>query len=154
GPGPTALAVAALARNGYKNDDPVVKKALDYLTTRVKKDGGIYDKGLANYTTCVAIMALQEVNTNGRFDTIIKNATSFLKKIQHDDPANKELQVGGVGYDAKSRPDLSNTQMFVEALIKAGVPKNDPAIQRALKFISRCQNFPDKEKGNDQPFAA
>jgi squalene-hopene/tetraprenyl-beta-curcumene cyclase len=26
-------------------------------------------------------------------------------------------------------------------------------VQRALKFIGRCQNLPDKEKGNDQPFA-
>src|SRR5262249_22084515 len=30
----------------------------------------------------------------------------------------------------------------------------DPAIKRALKFISRCQNYPNKEKGNDQAFAA
>jgi squalene-hopene/tetraprenyl-beta-curcumene cyclase len=154
GPGPTALVVAALARNGYGSDDPVMKKALDYLTTRVRKDGGIYDRGLANYTTSVAIMALSEANSGGRFDTIIKNATAFLKKLQHDDPANKDVRLGGVGYDGKSRPDLSNTQMFVDALIKAGVPKDDPAIQRALKFITRCQNYADKEKGNDQPFAA
>ena len=50
------------------------------------------------------------------------------------------------------RPDASNTQMFIEALIKAGVPKDDPSIVRALKFISRCQNLPDKEKANDQAF--
>jgi len=34
------------------------------------------------------------------------------------------------------------------------VPKDDPAIKNALKFVSRCQNLPDKEKGNDQAFAA
>jgi len=155
GPGPTALVVAALARNGYKNDDPVVKKALEYLRKKVKKDGGIYEKRLANYTTCVAIMALQDANSNGKFDTIIKNAAAFLKKIQNDDPANKDIRVGGVGYDpGDKRADLSNTQMFVEALIKAGVPKNDPAIQRALKFITRCQNYPNREEGNDQAWAA
>jgi squalene-hopene/tetraprenyl-beta-curcumene cyclase len=155
GPGPTALVVAALARNGYRDDDPVMKKAVEYLSSKVQKDGGIYEKRLANYTTCVAIMALQEANSGGRFDTILRNAAAFLKKIQHDDPANKDIRLGGVGYGAEDkRADLSNTQMFVEALIKAGVPKDDPAIQRALKFITRCQNFPDKEKGNDQPFAA
>jgi squalene-hopene/tetraprenyl-beta-curcumene cyclase len=31
------------------------------------------------------------------------------------------------------------------------VPKDDPAIQRALKFVSRCQNLPGET--NDQPFA-
>jgi squalene-hopene/tetraprenyl-beta-curcumene cyclase len=155
GPGPTAVVVAALARNGYKDDDPVVKKALDYLTSKVQKDGGIYERRLANYTTCVGIMALQEANSAGKFDTILKNAAAFLKKLQHDDPANKDIRLGGVGYDPNDkRADLSNTQMFVEALIKAGVPKDDPAIQRAVKFITRCQNYPDKEKGNDQPFAA
>src|SRR5262249_16961212 len=50
GPGPTALVVAGLARNGYKNDDPVVKKALAYLSSKVQKNGGIYEKRLANYT--------------------------------------------------------------------------------------------------------
>ena len=33
----------------------------------------------------------------------------------------------------------------------AGVPKDDPAMQRALKFVSRCQNLPGET--NDQPFA-
>ena len=36
---------------------------------------------------------------------------------------------GGAGYDSKSRPDLSNTQMFLDALKAAGVPKDDPALQ-------------------------
>ena len=58
GPGPTALVVAGLVRNGYQSDDPVVKKALAYLTTKVQKNGGIYEKRLANYTTCVGVMAL------------------------------------------------------------------------------------------------
>jgi len=153
GPGVTALVVAALIRNGYDTDDEMVKKALASLTRSVKKDGGIYDKGLANYTTSVAIMALKEANKDGKFDTIIKNASEFIKKIQHDDPAGKDVKFGGVGYKKGDRPDLSNTQMFVDALIASGVPKDDPAIVRALKFISRCQNLPDKEKGNDQPFA-
>ena len=33
------------------------------------------------------------------------------------------------------RPDLSNTQYFLEALLSAGVSKDDPAVQRAMKFI-------------------
>ena len=154
GPGVTALVVAAMIRNGYSTDDPTVKKALDFLTKKVKKDGGIYDKELANYTTSVAMMALKEANKDGKFDTILKDGAAFLKSIQQNDPAGKDIKLGGVGYDAKSRPDLSNTQLFLDALLAAGVPKNDPAVLNAIKFISRCQNLPDKEKGNDQPFAA
>ena len=32
------------------------------------------------------------------------------------------------------------------------MPKDDPAIQRALTFVSRCQNLPSESQ--DQPFAA
>ncbi len=154
GPGVTALVVTAALRNGAKTDDPMVSRALAYLDSKVQKDGGIYEKRLQNYTTSVAIMALKEANTTGKYDTILKNATAFLKKLQQDDPANKAPTLGGVGYDGKSRPDLSNTQMFIDSLIAAGVAKNDPAIQRAIQFVQRCQNYPDKEKGNDLPFAA
>jgi squalene-hopene/tetraprenyl-beta-curcumene cyclase len=154
GPGVTALAVAALIRGGHPADDPVVKKAIAYLTKNVQKDGGIYKGRLANYTTSVAVMALKEANTDGRYDTILKNAAAFLKTLQYNDPAEKPVRLGGVSYDkGGKRPDLSNTNMFVEALLAAGVPKNDPAVQQALKFITRCQNFENKEEGNDLPFA-
>src|SRR5262249_50272870 len=55
------------------------------------------------------------------------------------------------GYDSKSRPDLSNTQFFLDALKAAGVPKDDPAFKKALVFVSRCQNL--KTEHNDQPWA-
>jgi squalene-hopene/tetraprenyl-beta-curcumene cyclase len=153
GPGITALVAAALLQNGYTADDPIVAKCLAYLEKSVQKDGGVYDKKLANYTTCVALVTFTEANRNGKYDTLIKNGTKFLKTLQYDDSVveEKDGKFGGVGYDGKERPDLSNTQYFVDALLAAGVPKNDPAIQRALKFISRCQNLPGET--NDQPFA-
>lgn len=153
GPGITALAVAGLLKNGYGVDDPVVAKALKFLEKNVQKDGGIYDKFLANYTTSVAVMALKEANKDGRYDDVLKKASKFLKSIQHDEPESltTDVQYGGFGYDKKSRPDLSNTSFSVEAMIAAGVPKDDPALQKALKFISRCQNLPGET--NDQAYA-
>jgi hypothetical protein len=156
GPGVTALVIAGLVRNDVATDDKMLTRALGYLSKQVKKDGGIYGKGLQNYTTCIAIMAFKEANADGKYDTILKNASAYLKKLQYDDPANDDLKLGGLGYGEKgkrNRPDLSNTQFFVEAMIAAGVPKNDPALKRALKFISRCQNYADKEEGNDQAWA-
>lgn len=150
GPGVTAVVAAGMLRCGFRADDPVVRRCLAYLEKSVKKDGGIYDKGLANYTTCVAVMALQEANKDGKYDTIIKNATTYLKKLQYN-AEESDVKFGGVGYDGKSRPDLSNTQYYIDALVAAGVPKDDPALQRALKFVSRCQNLPGET--NDQAFA-
>ncbi len=152
GPGVTALVVSALLRNGYTDDDPVVAKGLAYLEKNVKDDGGIYSKMLANYTTSVGLMAFQEANKNGKYDAVIKNATKFLKGLQDGSADPKDPNSGGVGYQKGFPPDLSNTQFFIDSLIQAGVPKDDPAIQRALTFVSRCQNLPGESQ--DQPFAA
>jgi squalene-hopene/tetraprenyl-beta-curcumene cyclase len=155
GPGVTALVVAALLRNGIRDDDPMVAKAIAFLEKSIKKDGGIYDKGLANYTTSVAVMAFKEANAGGKYDAILKNAGKFLKGLQHGEP-DKDARSGGFGYDKstskRDRPDASNTAFAVEALLAAGVSKDDPAIKAALKFVSRCQNLPGET--NDQAFAS
>ena len=152
GPGVTSLVVAALIRNGVSPDDPTVQKAITAMEKNIKKNGGIYDKGLANYTTSVAVMGFAEANKGGRYDSIIKNATAYLRKLQYgDNLKDTDVKYGGAGYGEGDRPDLSNTQFLIDALIAAGVPKDDPALQRALKFVSRCQNLPGET--NDQPFA-
>ena len=151
GPGITALTVAALIRNGRGADDPVVAKALKYLETSIKADGGVYDKGLANYTTCLAIMTFKEANAGGKYTKVIENATKYVKTLQYGDLDAKDVKFGGTGYDGKSRPDLSNTQFFVEALLAAGTSQDDPAVKKAITFISRSQNLPGEF--NDQAYA-
>jgi squalene-hopene/tetraprenyl-beta-curcumene cyclase len=153
GPGVSAVVAAALLRSGFGPDDPVVAKTLAYLEKKVQKDGGVYDKSLANYTTSVAIMAFAEANTKRQYDTAIKNATEFLRGMQYADGKveSGDGKYGGAGYDEKSRPDLSNTQYLLDALQAAGVSKDDPAVKRALVFVSRCQNLPGET--NDRAFA-
>ena len=67
------------------------------------------------------------------------------------DKSPKDDFYGGAGYDSHSRPDLSNTQFFIDALAAAGIPKDDPAYKKAMVFVSRCQNL--KGETNDQPWA-
>ena len=153
GPGVTALTAAALLKAGRPADDPVVANALKYLEGRVRPDGGVYDRGLANYTTCLAILAFQEANAGGRYDRVIAAAVQFVKGIQQGDGTSPDdAAFGGVGYDARrGRPDLSNTQFFVEALLAAGVAKDDPAVKKAVAFAGRAQNLPGEF--NTLPFA-
>ena len=155
GPGVASLVIAGLLRNGKSVDDPVVKAALKYLEASVQKDGGIYNKMFANYSTSVAIFALADANQNKQYDKIIATATKFIKSLQFPDESGDmiDAKAGGVGYNGgpKDRPDLSNTHYFVEALLASGASKDDPAIQQALKFIGRCQNLPGES--NPLPFA-
>jgi squalene-hopene/tetraprenyl-beta-curcumene cyclase len=154
-PGLTALIAAALVRNGVAADNTVVAKAMKYLESKVKDDGGVYDQGLSNYMTCLAIVAFKETNTGGKYDKVIAAATKYVRSLQFDEGlTDKDPRYGGAGYDKPSdrgRPDLSNTQFMVEALIAGGVNKDDPAIKKALVFVSRSQNL--KSEYNDQQFA-
>ncbi|HKB02824.1 MAG TPA: prenyltransferase/squalene oxidase repeat-containing protein, partial [Gemmataceae bacterium] len=140
GPGTTALIAVALVRLGKPADDPVLAKALGFLEKSVQKDGGVYNRFLANYTTSIAVLAFKEANQGGKYDKLIENATRFLKGLQHGGP-DQDLPFGGFGYDGKSRPDTSNSHFSVEALL-ATLPKDDPSVKNALIFLSRCQNLP------------
>ena len=158
GSGITSLAVTAALRHGRPLDDPFVAKGLKALEGFVKPDGGIYlGDRLRNYESCVAILCLSEANRiagDKRYDQILANAEKFVRglqigaagKVDKSDP-----HFGGVGYGGPERPDLSNTAYMVEALKSLDTPDNDPSIQRALTFISRCQNL--DSKWNDTAFA-
>ncbi|MEZ6133798.1 MAG: prenyltransferase/squalene oxidase repeat-containing protein [Pirellulaceae bacterium] len=146
GVGVTALGATALIKNGVSIADPSVAKALKLVEESAKPDGGIYAEGsrLMMYETSVAILCLQTANENGRYDALLKKAAGFLKGQQFDEEDSIEpsdMQYGGAGYGGKSRPDLSNTAFFIEALSSLGNPENDEAIAKALTFVSRCQNL-------------
>jgi hypothetical protein len=84
GPGLTAMALTALLQNGLTPDDPMVAKALKALETFVKPDGGIYGNGrIKNYETCVAILAFNLANTDGRYNQILKDADGFVRGLQY-----------------------------------------------------------------------
>src|SRR5204862_1753469 len=103
----------------------------------------------------INVMALSEAKRADKYEKIIGDAVAFLKKLQWDEGEGKTKKddfYGGAGYDSKSRPDLSNTQFFLDALKAAGVPPDDPALKKAIIFVNRSQNF-DKKEFNDQPWA-
>lgn len=157
GPGVTAIVAAGLMRSGRGVNDPVVAKALKYLDGNRREDGGIYQKGSnhKNYETCLAIIAYQEANKDHRYDKLLADAEKFVKKEQWDEDEGKsadDVNYGGAGYGSSSRPDLSNTSFLIEALHDLGRGDDDPAMQKALVFVSRCQNL--ESQYNTSPFAA
>jgi hypothetical protein len=157
GPGVTALVTTALLRHGRSPQDPVVAKSLKYLESFAQDDGGIYKEGsnYRNYETCLAILCFSEANRNGRYDGILKKADAFVKGQQWDAEEGKQaddFEYGGAGYGGKKRPDLSNTQFFMDALKATGNDADSEAMQKALIFVSRCQNL--ETEHNTTPLAA
>lgn len=146
GIGPTALCTLGLLRSGRSVDDPLVAKGLAFLEEATQETGGIHMPGgrIPNYETCIAMICFEAANKDGRYDKIVKNADTFLRGGQIDEKKGKDKSdptYGGMGYGGRSRPDLSNTAFMIDALKSCGAASDDPAIQKALAFVSQCQNL-------------
>jgi squalene-hopene/tetraprenyl-beta-curcumene cyclase len=160
-PGVTGVALTGMLRTGRVTpNDPVAEKALKYIESLVDPEHKhIAGKGakvqLQNYVTSINVMALVQANRSDKYKAVIGDAVEFLKKLQWDEGEGKDPKdpyYGGAGYDSKSRPDLSNTQTFLDTMKAAGISADDPHMKKALVFVSRCQNL--KGEHNDRPWAS
>ena len=181
-PAITALALRAFAVNGQARLE-FVKHGYDRLLAFQVDDGGIYKDLLANYNTAIAVTALAAAK-EPTYQPSIDKAVAYLKGLQWTPDTRPEYagkpgekfpetnqgkQVvkdetspfyGGWGYGHRSagggRPDLSNAQIALDALHDAGVGADDPAMRRAITFLSRCQNNSETNDlnwaGNDGGF--
>src|SRR5687768_16725964 len=161
-PAVTAIVLKAFVQDGkYDASTDFVKKGYDKLLGYQLENGGIYKDLLANYNTAIAVSALAAAE-DPAFKPRIDKAVAYLKSLQWTGvisggpKGEKNIEVGnpwygGFGYGSKGRPDGSNTQLALDALRDAGVKPDDPAMQAALKFVSRMQNLSET---NDQPWAS
>jgi len=160
-PALTALVLRAfIADDKYDADQPFLDKGYDKLLSYQVDSGGIYKDVLACYNTAIAISALAE-SKEAEYRGAMQKALDYLRTLQWSDTIagvpdelrvknDQDVKYGGFGYGKRSRPDLSNTQMALDALHDAGVKPDDPAFAEALKFVSKCQNFSET---NNQPWA-
>ena len=146
-PGITAMALSAVIRSSRGlgvEPPPYLKEGLGYLKSLKKDDGSIYLTGLKTYVTSVALMAFQD-SGDPAFAETIRDAAAFLTVIQADEgegySMEEDIFYGGMGYGGDERPDLSNTQMSLDALRAAGLDEDHEAFQKALNFIKKCQNL-------------
>jgi squalene-hopene/tetraprenyl-beta-curcumene cyclase len=137
---------------GMTEQDPTVLAGMKHLLSAQKADGGIYVAALPTYNTAICLTAIATSKQPQAKDAIAK-AQTFLKKLQYSEEAvtiagldespkpveKSDSFYGGWGYGKHGRPDMSNTQWAIEALYDSGLPTDDPAFQRALVFLQRCQ---------------
>jgi len=152
-PGLSALVLTALVSEPtgvIKNSPPdFVKKGYDYLLQSQQPDGGIYQKGLANYCTAISVMALVAADPVGYAD-VLKRARNFLIGGQLRFASGTEMAPydGGVGYgDDGPHSDVSNTSFALEALHETRQIEDSPNAKQldwkaVIAFLDRCQNTP------------
>jgi squalene-hopene/tetraprenyl-beta-curcumene cyclase len=108
-PGLSALVLTALVcePSGVIKANPpdFVKKGYDYLLQSQQPDGGIYQKGLANYSTSVCVMALAAADPVA-YESVLKRARMFLIGLQgnYSPESADAVYNGGIGYDPQDKP--------------------------------------------------
>ncbi len=159
-------AISAIVLKAFVQDahyDPEMQfldKGFDHLLTFQKPDGSISEDVLATYNTAIAISSLAAAR-DAEYKEPMDRAVSYLRQLQWTDKIEglpdrvkkvdeKDPNYGGFGYGSKGRADGSNLQIAIDALHDAGLKKDDPAYQAALKFLNRQQN---NSETNDQKWA-
>ena len=165
-PALTALPLWALVKGGDR-DSEAARRAVAYLKSCVREDGGIYcdppeaqrGGGLSNYNTAISMVALHLVG-DPDLVPIVQRARTFVARRQH---LGGDLYHGGMGYDAQTgRPyaDLSNSYIAYEAMRMTesvedlrgpGEERADLDWDAALQFIQRSHNDPSV---NSQPWVS
>ncbi|MBS1818152.1 MAG: hypothetical protein JSU08_09500 [Acidobacteria bacterium] len=157
-PGITAMAATALLRQTgvpKANALATTGKTLDALAKLAKPDGGIYDKDIPHYITAVSVMALVAGGRPQDKPLIEKGrrylADHILDEGEGISPSDKLY--GGIGYggNAGVSADIISLEYGLRAMKEADLPANDPAWEKAIKFLQRTQN---NSETNDQTWAA
>lgn len=161
-PALTALPLWAFAMSNHPEKAEVIEKAVTFLLSCVREDGGIYREiegqkggGLSNYNTAICLTAL---HATGREDLVpvILNARKFIAGSQH---FGGDIYKGGMGYDRdndRAYTDLLNSVMAFEAMAQtAGVESKRDSSEKhvdlnwaeARAFLDRLQN---KEESGEE----
>jgi len=126
----------------------VIDSGLEWIAGLQREDGSIHQGRLANYVTSSCILALAHADGDA-YAPVIARAQAFLLNLQADEGEGYSPDhpfYGGIGYGGDERPDLSNLQMALEALVASGLEKDHAAFERAVRFLERCQN---RSESND-----
>ncbi len=147
-PGISALAARALLGSSRKGARALAIPILDQLVQLQKENGSIHGDRLPVYVTSVAIGALSAGGREADKEVIAK-AANYLRAVQADGDegySESDKFYGGIGYGGDLRPDMSNLQYALQALKDSGASEDDPAFQRAIKFLERSQNNSEVNK--------
>ncbi|MFO0961837.1 MAG: prenyltransferase/squalene oxidase repeat-containing protein [Phycisphaerales bacterium] len=143
----TGLVLKAFAQAGYTvQRDAAARRGLEYALRNTRGEQGFQPDaggGLGSYVASLLLMGLA-AQQDAQLAPEIESVVLWLRTNQWSQEQGLGPQTdwfGGLGYGNHGRPDLSNTQLMLDALHDAGVSPDDPAVQRALVFVARTQNL-------------
>jgi hypothetical protein len=163
GPALTSLIAATLTPIRHRDDcDIGWSKGARYLSNLVSRgehaEDALADLSYPVYVAAGAVVALlEQPEFRDSRDYWLEHLRSLQLTEQHGWRPS-DLAYGGWSYASAGLepingspatpiavPNLSATVYALDALCAAGVSTCDPAIQKARRFVERCQNWPDDD---------
>lgn len=139
--GTTELAALCFLNQGYREDYPLVKKAIEFILKWRQKDGSFFcplDEGGKQkplYQTSLAVLVLIATE-NPEYKPLIEDAVNWIKNVQNPD--------GGFGYYKDSRSDVTCTRFALWALDESykylKIRKNDEVWVKVVEYLKEMQN--------------
>ncbi|MBL8735359.1 MAG: terpene cyclase/mutase family protein [Planctomycetes bacterium] len=145
-PGLTALGLMALQTKPKDlrsaEEQTTIDQGLAWLLQQQNEDG-TFGKNQPNYVTCVAIGALTRAGDKAHQQALQRAQKSILlfQHLEANGYKPSDPDFGSIGYDGKTRGDLSNLHFSLEALHATGLPGDHESFAKALVFLQRTQNL-------------
>ncbi len=169
GPSLTSLIAATLAPLQHRADCHAAwLRATQYLATLAPTKQAINAQPELTYPAYTAAGAIIAMANHSELNTARNNWLHYLRALQLTEqhgwqPSDNSFggwsyaptglePINGLPATPLAVPNLSATVFALDALRAAGVNKCDPAIQNALTFIQRCQNWSDNPPQEDKQF--
>ena len=158
-----SLACVALSVGVSRADewDKSVDAGIAYLKSTQNADGSWGPAPRNRGVTGLIVTALLKTGKVTTDDPMVAKGLKFVESLINEKAghiAGQDAAVGLQNYvtsinvlalQTANKPE--KYKAVVEALKEAGVPSDDPALKKALVFVSRCQNL--KSEFNDRPWA-
>lgn len=140
----TALAMELTACTGRVDDARLLGRQ-KMLARFLGEEASQSPDGRETSFLAFGLMMLAGANKDRVHDGLIQRTTARVKGAQWEQSrglTDSDPRFGGTGYRPSASPDLYHTALAIESLYRAGVPGSDPYMQRAARFVSRCQVVP------------
>jgi prenyltransferase/squalene oxidase-like repeat protein len=131
------------------HEDSAVDKAFEFLKRNTNADGslGLSDSAAPdypNYATGLAVRVAARLKRDTSRWIACLRAQQFTEENGWS-PSDPAYGAWGMGGERRRPPeaghvDLAMTRYVLEGLSAAGIPPSDPAMQKALVYLERCQN--------------
>lgn len=146
---PWVYSIIALHVMGMPVDHPVIERALDgFSTFALRRDGRLRIQSCISpiWDTCLAAIAIQDSGT-AHDDDAVDRAREWLlsKEVTREGDWRRIARRGEAGgwafeFHNEWYPDTDDTAEVLIALVRAGVPRDDGVVQRAVEWLLTMQS--------------